>query len=587
MGSIDWPWIKGKVEEIEAWLTSLQSWGNFDRITVKRLDLTTGGTVTIDHGGLLGLTDDDHTIYLLANGTRNLTGNLTVSAGVTIDGVDISVHAANADAHHAGFIGLEDNAATAIVPAADDRIQLTDDGVINADASGNTIALSIAQGQIDHGSIGGLDGDDHSAVYPNFGDTETISGAWTFSNAIKADRADDARILEIYEGATQKWDIYRDPYDRLVFWDAVNEENKFHFGQSNNILLINMADNDVYCQLSGTPGDITWGVYNDPSNHGFIGSRSDIPFAIRQHTSRKVWITSTQMVINEDSADYDFRVESNGSQHALFVQGSDGWIGLGIGVPMARLHLYSPDENTNLYFTVGDDHHTPAVWLATKYDTVPQWAGMGTIAADGSLCFSTTGSFSTAGIILERDGDVLFNRGNVGINDVTPSFKLDVNGTGQFTGKLTLGGGTDPPYVLYDRETHSSIIERIRREVPPSKLGGAVLFFNSLTKRLEVFVPLEGKFYNLRGGLIEAVHPITETYETVEKHYLDEETGEVKSYPVPKTTTRHVLREGYELEPWTGKFMHGKKEVYREEATEVITTTRGGEKKWATNQRTS
>lgn len=33
---------------------------------------------------------DDHTIYLLADGTRGLTGNLAVTAGKTIDGVDVS-----------------------------------------------------------------------------------------------------------------------------------------------------------------------------------------------------------------------------------------------------------------------------------------------------------------------------------------------------------------------------------------------------------------------------------------------------------------------------------------------------------------
>lgn len=322
MGSMDWPWVEGKIEKIEAWITSLQSWGMFDRITVKRLDVTTGGTLVADHGGLLGLTDDDHTIYLLASGARNLTGNLTVSAGVTIDGVDISVHAATADAHHAGFIGLEDNAATAVVPAADDRIQLTDDGVINADASGSTIALSIAQGQIDHGAIGGLTDDDHGAVYPNFGNTETISGAWTFSNTIKADRADDAHILDIYEGATQKWSIYRDQYERIVFRDEVNEENKFHFGQSNNIFFLNMADNDVYCQLSGTPGDIVWGVYNDPSNHGFIGSLGDIPFAIRQNNAAVIWIDADAKVGIRIVPTHDFHVENTGSTTSIRV--SDG-----------------------------------------------------------------------------------------------------------------------------------------------------------------------------------------------------------------------------------------------------------------------
>lgn len=41
-----------------------------------------------------------HDSYLLADGTRDLTGNLAVDALVTIDGVDLSVHAATANAHH-------------------------------------------------------------------------------------------------------------------------------------------------------------------------------------------------------------------------------------------------------------------------------------------------------------------------------------------------------------------------------------------------------------------------------------------------------------------------------------------------------
>ncbi len=54
-----------------------------------------------DHGALSGLLDDDHEIYLLAAGGRTLTGNLPVAAGVTIDGIDLSAHAADPAAHHA------------------------------------------------------------------------------------------------------------------------------------------------------------------------------------------------------------------------------------------------------------------------------------------------------------------------------------------------------------------------------------------------------------------------------------------------------------------------------------------------------
>lgn len=60
-----------------------------------------GGGGATDHGALTGLGDDDHPQYLRADGTRALSGNLAVGAGVTVDGVDISGHAADPDAHHA------------------------------------------------------------------------------------------------------------------------------------------------------------------------------------------------------------------------------------------------------------------------------------------------------------------------------------------------------------------------------------------------------------------------------------------------------------------------------------------------------
>lgn len=47
------------------------------------------------------LTDAQAPQFLKLDGTRPLTGNLSVTAGITIDGVDVSVHAANVNAHHA------------------------------------------------------------------------------------------------------------------------------------------------------------------------------------------------------------------------------------------------------------------------------------------------------------------------------------------------------------------------------------------------------------------------------------------------------------------------------------------------------
>ena len=46
-----------------------------------------------------------------------------------------------------------------------------------------------------------------------------------------------------------------------------------------------------------------------------------------------------EVVVNDGSADVDFRVESDTNTHALFVQGSDSNVGIGIAVPTASLHV--------------------------------------------------------------------------------------------------------------------------------------------------------------------------------------------------------------------------------------------------------
>lgn len=51
------------------------------------LDDVEGALDELDHGSLLGLTDDDHTQYLLINGTRAMTGNLRMNGNyVSNDG---------------------------------------------------------------------------------------------------------------------------------------------------------------------------------------------------------------------------------------------------------------------------------------------------------------------------------------------------------------------------------------------------------------------------------------------------------------------------------------------------------------------
>ena len=63
------------------------------------------------------------TSFLKADGTVQLTGNMAVTGGVTIDGVDISAHAANINAHHT-IATIADGAAAAVLSLSDQEIDL-------------------------------------------------------------------------------------------------------------------------------------------------------------------------------------------------------------------------------------------------------------------------------------------------------------------------------------------------------------------------------------------------------------------------------------------------------------------------------
>jgi len=146
-------------------------------------------------------------------------------------------------------------------------------------------------------------------------------------------------------------------------------------------------------------------------------------------------------------------------------------------------------------------------------------------------------------------------------------YTLDVTGDIHCTGKLTSDGGNDPPYVLYNYETRTSIIDRVKKEVLPDKLNGAVLFFNGDQGQLELFLPSKGEFRSLDGKVLEKVEPIMQTFETENYYYLDTDTGEIKTYKAKKRVKRHRLKPDHELDHKTGKIKRKIKEKKKDPKT--------------------
>jgi len=254
--------------------------------------------------------------------------------------------------------------------------------------------------------------------------------------------------------------------------------------------------------------------------------------------------------------------------NGIFIK-DGGNVGIGTTSPVSELHVVG-----NVKF----ERSAPLNIFRESDQTLPAGLWRLGISSDAFLIDQNTasaGDFSTYSRYL-----IIEENGNVGIGTTSPGYTLDVNGDIHCTGKLTSDGGNDPPYVLYDYQTRETIIEMIKKEVPPSKLNGAVIFFNGEAQSLELFLPLKGEFRSLDGKLLEKVDPITKTFEVERKYYFDEEDGEVKSYEVKKETKRYKLKPGVTLDPVTGKFKKTVKQGYDyndnmiEEKTEEIEITK-------------
>jgi len=98
------------------------------------------------------LNSDEAQVFVLAS-----DGDLTLAG--TVDGVDVSAHAANADAHHAGFIGLQGDTPSNVDPDANDRIRLIGGTGITITEGTNTLTFDSS------GAGGGMD-------------VHTITGVW-------------------------------------------------------------------------------------------------------------------------------------------------------------------------------------------------------------------------------------------------------------------------------------------------------------------------------------------------------------------------------------------------------------------------
>ena len=128
-----------------------------------------------------------------------------------------------------------------------------------------------------------------------------------------------------------------------------------------------------------------------------------------------------------DSSTESFQIRGNDFNARMTID-SSGNVGIGTTTPQAPAHVYHASTDTVARFESGD---AGAYIGFVDNTTTGDWFRQRIGVSGNDLRFVTNNNTSRM---------VILSNGNVGINDATPSYRLDVNGTGRFTGNLTSDG---------------------------------------------------------------------------------------------------------------------------------------------------
>jgi len=88
-------------------------------------------------------------------------------------------------------------------------------------------------------------------------------------------------------------------------------------------------------------------------------------------TKNMMDINGSEIVFNEDSLDYDFRVESNNRPDIFFVDGGNDKVGVGTDSPQERLHVFDSSTTCNLRVS-GENNNNKKVEIGYDASNGPQ-----------------------------------------------------------------------------------------------------------------------------------------------------------------------------------------------------------------------
>jgi len=266
--------------------------------------------------------------------TANTINETTAGSGVTIDSVlmkDDGVNATNLE-----ITNIKANDGTAAGSIANSTGAFT----INSFVSNS---VDIGGGAIDDTTVGAT-----TPASGSFTTVDTTSTVTTNGDLNMRASSTENRYIELGQGRTG---------DGSSFIDLVGDATYTDYGA--RLIRNGGANAGASLRSRGTGALVVETIDAGPvilktdGNSNFkVEPDGDIWFYNDTYTAARIlYNRDTEFVINDDSADFDFRVESNNETHMLFVDGGNDLIGVGTSAPAARLHVR---EGAVLGSTLGD-----------------------------------------------------------------------------------------------------------------------------------------------------------------------------------------------------------------------------------------
>ena len=321
----------------------------------------------------------------------------------------------------------------------------------------NWVPSGITAGVVDHGGLTGLSDDDHAQYL-------LLAGRSTGQTAFGGLDANDDLTLGSTANATKGTIFLEDP--TIVGGTDIDPDAMFHVFVSETGATAGSLADDFILEASGHMG---MSFLNDP---GFNTSlqfftidginaqiRSDPvggEFQVQALGGNTLHLIGENMEletsvgglidVNSAADDADFRVQSSAVVNALFVQGSDGFVG--IGTPIAPLYSLHIDENADASRAIllqagGSTGRTASLLFKTSSNDSDEFIKGAVIFEDdgssdarGTLHLATNIAASNANVSVADSRLMVDAQGFIGVGTVFPQSLFHASGVGTFNSYL-------------------------------------------------------------------------------------------------------------------------------------------------------